>query len=83
VLLFIASEEQGFVILGDRGINEKVPHGFWDDILAGLTVRFKNGQFTDGLIEAIAAVGEHLKKYFPHSPGDVDELEDEIDVRWD
>src|SRR5437660_429067 len=80
VLIFIASEEQRFVILGDRGIDEKVPAGFWDDIAAKLTIRFKNDEFTDGLVEAIRAAGEHLKAYFPRSAGDVNELSDEIDV---
>ncbi len=80
VLFFIASEEQRFVILGDRGIDEKVPPGFWDDIAAKLTIRFKNDEFTDGLVEAIRAAGEHLQAYFPRSADDVNELSDEIDV---
>jgi len=80
VLIFIATEENRFAILGDKGIDEKVPPGFWDDIAAKLTIRFRNGEFTDGIVEAIAAAGDHLKTYFPHAEGDVDELSDEIDV---
>jgi uncharacterized membrane protein len=80
VLLFIASEEQQFVILGDKGIDEKVPPGFWDEIAAGLTERFKAGAFTDGIGEAIAAAGQHLAKWFPRSTDDVNELSDDIDV---
>jgi uncharacterized membrane protein len=80
VLLFIASEENQFVILGDKGIDEKVPAGFWDDIAAKLTIRFKAGEFTEGIVEAIGAVGEHLRAYFPHRDDDVDELSNEIDV---
>ena len=80
VLLFIASEENRFAILGDRGIHEKVPAGFWDDISAKLTIRFRNGEFTDGIVEAIAAAGEHLKQYFPRATDDVNELPDQIDV---
>jgi len=80
VLLFIAAEENRFVILGDRGIDEKVPAGFWDDIAAKLTIRFKNGEFTEGIVDAIAAAGEHLKEFFPRSSDDVNELPDEIDV---
>ena len=78
VLLFIASEASQFVILGDRGIDEKVPKGFWDDIAAKLTIRFKNGQFTDGIVEAISAAGDHLRQFFPRGEGDVNELPDEI-----
>lgn len=78
VLLFIATEIRQFVILGDKGIDEKVPSGFWDEIAAKLTIRFKNSEFTDGIVEAINAAGEHLKQYFPRAAGDVNELPDEI-----
>src|SRR5437867_501978 len=80
VLLFIASEENRFAILGDRGIDQKVPPGFWDEIAAKLTIRFKNAEFTDGIVEAINAAGDHLKKYFPRATDDVNELSDQIDV---
>jgi uncharacterized membrane protein len=80
VLLFIASEEQRFVILGDSGINEKVPAGFWDDIAAKLTIQFKEGAYTDGIVEAIGSAGEHLGRYFPRSKSDVNELPDQINV---
>ena len=80
VLLFIACEEQRFVILGDRGIDDKVPAGFWDDIAAKLTIRFKEGQFTDGIVDAIHSAGEELRHYFPRAEGDIDELANEINV---
>jgi uncharacterized membrane protein len=80
VLLFIASEEQRFVILGDKGIDEKVPAGFWDDIAAKLTIRFKNGEFTDGIVEAIHSAGEELRHYFPRAHADVNELTNDINI---
>ena len=80
VLLFIASEENSFVILGDKGIDEKVPSGFWDEIAAMLTIRFRNSEFTQGIVEAITAAGQQLKTYFPRAEGDVNELSDDIDI---
>ena len=80
VLLFIASEEQRFVILGDRGINDKVPAGFWDDIAARLTIRFRNGEFTDGIVDAIHSAGEELRNYFPRAADDVNELTNDINI---
>ncbi len=80
VLLFIACEEQRFVILGDKGIDEKVPAGFWDDIAARLTARFKSGEFTDGIVDAIHSAGEELKAFFPRAHGDVNELTNEISI---
>ncbi len=80
VLLFIASEEQRFVILGDKGINEKAPAGFWDEIAAKLTIRFQSGEFTDGIVEAIHSAGEELRHDFPRAEADLDELTNEINI---
>ena len=80
VLLFIACEEQRFTILGDQGIDEKVPAGFWDEIAAKLTIRFKAGEFTDGIVDAIHSAGVELFHFFPRVEGDVDELTNEINI---
>ena len=80
VLLFIASEQQRFVILGDRGIDEKVPAGFWDEIAAKLTIRFKAGEYTEGIVEAIHSAGDNLGRFFPRAADDRNELTNEINV---
>ena len=80
VLLFIACEEQRFVILGDSGIDAMVPGGFWDEIAAKLTIRFQNGEFTDGIVDAIHAAGEELRQYFPRAENDVNELSNDIHI---
>jgi uncharacterized membrane protein len=80
VLLFIACEEQRFVILGDEGIDAKVPAGFWDEIAAKLTIRFQHREFTEGIVEAIHSAGEELRHYFPRAHDDVNELSNEINV---
>ena len=80
VLLFIASEEQQFVILGDQGIDARVPAGFWDEIARQLRDRFQHGEFTGGIVDAIHNAGRELKTYFPRAHDDVDELANEIDI---
>jgi uncharacterized membrane protein len=80
VLLFIACEEQRFTILGDRGIDENVPAGFWDEIAAKLTIRFQHGELTAGIVEAIESAGRQLGSYFPRATDDVDELANEINI---
>jgi uncharacterized membrane protein len=80
VLLFIACEEQQFVILGDQGIDARVPAGFWDDIAEKLKVRFQHAEFTDGIVDAIHSAGRELKTYFPRAQDDVDELANEINI---
>lgn len=80
VLLFIATEEQRFVILGDRGLDQKVPAGFWDDIAVRLGERFVKGELTEGIEEAVLAAGLQLRAFFPRAADDVNELSDELDV---
>jgi len=80
VLLFIASEDRQFVILGDQGIDTRVPNDFWDGIAARLNARFQAGQFSEGIAEAVAEAGEQLKTYFPRGADDVNEQPDDIDV---
>ena len=80
VLLFIACEEQQFVILGDSGIDARVPVGFWDEIAAKLHDRFQSGEFTEGIVEAIHSAGEELRHYFPRAHDDVNELTNDINI---
>jgi uncharacterized membrane protein len=78
VLFYLAVNDRKFAILGDAGINAKVPAGFWDDISELLKKNFKEGKFTEGLSEGILLAGKHLKMHFPHKLDDVNELPDEI-----
>jgi len=78
VLFYLAVNDRKFAIIGDAGINAKVPAGFWDDISELLKKNFKEGKFTEGLSEGILLAGKHLKMHFPHKLDDVNELPDEI-----
>jgi uncharacterized membrane protein len=78
VLFYLAVSDRKFAIIGDAGINAKVPSGFWDDISELLKKNFKEGKFTEGLSEGIIIAGNQLKTHFPHRLDDVNELPDEI-----
>ncbi len=78
VLIYLAVETRKFAIIGDAGINSKVPENFWDNIKDNMLQEFKKGNFTEGLIEAVTQVGMQLKEYFPHEKNDINELSDEI-----
>jgi len=78
VLFYLAVNDRKFAVIGDAGINSKVPQGFWDDVKELLQDKFREGNFTEGLSRGIILAGEHLKKHFPHSKDDINELPDEI-----
>jgi uncharacterized membrane protein len=78
VLFYLAVEDKKFAIIGDAGINTKVPAGFWDSVSTLMQNNFKEGRFTEGLSAGIMLAGEQLKLYFPHRQDDKNELPDEI-----
>ena len=78
VLIYLAIKDRKFAIIGDMGINSVVPAGFWDNIKQEMSVSFQKNEFCTGLCNAVEAVGEHLKKYFPFKKDDVNELKDDL-----
>ena len=78
VLFYLAMKDHKFAILGDAGINSKVPEHFWDDIKSHMTEKFKNNQIVEGLAEGINMAGLQLKHHFPYQSDDVNELSDDI-----
>ena len=76
VLIFLATGNKKFAVLGDVGINEKVPVGFWNDVIQVMQEHFKKNKFAEGISEAILRIGEKLKAYFPHQMNDKNELPD-------
>jgi len=78
VLFYLAIEDQKFAILGDAGINQKVPADFWQETKEVVISKFKDGGFADGLAAGVLMAGEQLKANFPHKTGDVNELSNDI-----
>jgi uncharacterized membrane protein len=78
VLFYLALNNRRFAIIGDKGINQKVPENFWDDIKLKMIDHFRDGRFAEGLVYGITVAGEQLKKHFPYYKNDVNELSDDI-----
>lgn len=78
VLFYLALKDHKFAILGDAGINEKVPKDFWDTIKHLVSGLFKEGKIAEGLSEGIKMAGNQLKAHFPVAADDINELSDDI-----
>lgn len=78
VLFYLAVEDRKFAILGDAGINQKVPEDFWEDVKDIVIVKLREGLYADGLADGIIKAGEQLKEHFPYQEDDENELSDEI-----
>ncbi|PQV51286.1 TLP18.3/Psb32/MOLO-1 phosphatase superfamily protein [Jejuia pallidilutea] len=78
VLIYVAIEDRNFVIYGDKGINDVIESNFWNSTKDVMQTHFKKGNFKQGLVEGILKAGEQLKKHFPYSDDDTNELTNEI-----
>lgn len=81
VLFYVAVDDHQFAIIGDEGIDKKVPKDFWISIKDEVITEFVKGNHSKGLVLGILHAGEKLKEYFPYGDKDENELSDEISKR--
>jgi putative membrane protein len=78
VLIFISLLERKVWILGDRGINEKIPPGYWQSLTDDLAAGLRSGKAAETLCRVIAGCGDELARHFPRRADDRNELPDDI-----
>ncbi|MEX0805228.1 MAG: TPM domain-containing protein [Candidatus Binatia bacterium] len=78
ILILVSLLEHRVEVLADRGINEKVEPGTWDEIVKTLTAGLKSGHACDAFCKAIDRCGEILAAHFPRQDDDRDELPNKL-----
>lgn len=78
ILFFLSTQDHHFVILGDRGIDQKVKSNFWDNIRDEMLPLFSQKKFCEALELGIFHCGEKLKEFFPYHPEDKNELSNDL-----
>ena len=78
VLFYLAHADRKFAVVGDKGIDAKVPADFWESTKNLLRSHFANGAYATGLSQGIEKAGQQLKQYFPYASDDINELADDI-----
>lgn len=74
ILLYISVFERRVWILADAGINQKISHDRWLEIVDLVTVGIRNHRQCNAICEAITRIGAILKDVFPIEQDDVNEL---------
>lgn len=82
VLIYVVPKAHRFAIVGDEGIDEVVPEGFWDEVRDSMQAHFRRKAFALGVMEGISKVAEKLATFFPHQ-GEHDENELPDDISYD
>jgi uncharacterized membrane protein len=78
VLFYLAHDDRKFAVLGDKGIDAKVPDDFWESTKDLMRQHFASNNYATGLSVAIERAGQQLKAFFPRATDDTNELSDDI-----
>ncbi len=78
VLIFISLMERKVWILGDRGINRKIPHSGWKEFARSLSMGVREDNVCAALCSVIENLGRELAVHFPKKADDANELSDEV-----
>lgn len=78
VLFHVNFEQKYLTIIGDKGIHERVNQSYWDALHDEITIKFANGKFFEALRDAILKTGLELKKHFPVTGENTNEISNEI-----
>ena len=65
VLIFLVPRRREVAILGDAGIHGRAGQDLWREARDRLTAAFARGLYTEGIVEAIEAIGRELTIHFP------------------
>jgi putative membrane protein len=81
IMIFISMFEHEVIVMGDKGINEKVQQRDWDHLVNQLTSSIRAGRMIEGIEQAILRCGHILlEKGFHRTDDDVNELRDELRI---
>lgn len=78
ILIFFVPNSKQFAVLGDSGINSKVPEGYWNNLKDEMQQHFQSEAFKLGIIHGINAVGLLLSAHFKPLEINPNELSNQI-----
>jgi putative membrane protein len=78
ILIFLSLLEHKVWILGDRGIDRKIPRDRWQALARELSLGMRENRACEALCTVISACGEELGRHFPKKSDDTNELADDV-----
>ena len=78
VLFFLSLLERKVWVLADKGIYEKIEQETLNKLAKNVSQGIRDGRACDALCEAMKEAGGLLAGHFPVTPGDIDELSDDV-----
>lgn len=78
ILIYLSMGERRAEIVADEAILNVTDEHVWGGAMEALLTEVRGGRQADGIVAAIAKVGEVLKQHFPRSATDTNEIPDKL-----
>jgi len=78
IVIYLSRLERRVVVLGDKGIHERMGDPHWQEVRDRIIGGIKQGKARDGICAAIESCGKALAVHFPRRPDDINELPDDV-----
>ena len=76
VLIYLLWADRDVEIVADRGVHARVGASGWEAVCREMEAAFRAGQFEQGAIAGVQAVGRHLTAHYPGDGNQRNELSD-------
>lgn len=80
ILIHVLLADRHVMVVGDRGIDARVPPGTWEQAVRTMEAAFRQGRFREGVMDGIGAIVRNLPKRAEPRTGGFDLPEDPIVV---
>ena len=78
ILIYLSMAERRAEIVADEAILKVTDETTWGEAMSSLLTEVKQGRVGDGIVAAIAQVGDVLATHFPRSANDTNEIPDKL-----
>lgn len=78
ILIYLSMGEHRAEIIGDEAITKVTTEETWGEAMAALLAEVKQGRPGDGIVAAVAIIGDVLAEHFPRQEDDSNEIPDKL-----
>ena len=80
VLLYVAELDRKTAVYAGPGIHARAAEAFWSGVAREVAAGFGSGRALDGLVKAIAHIGDTLRTHCPGADVHANELPNEVSI---
>lgn len=77
-LIVVLSRHRRFFVLGDKGLNEVVEPGYWEEVAESMSSLLREGQRSKALCEGVRQLADTMAAHWPANGVNPNELPDQI-----